>query len=258
MSNWTREQTLVALNLYCQMPFGKIHKGNPIIIEMANRIKRTPSALAMKLVNLASLDPAIIESGRVGLSGASALDREVWGDFQEDPDKIAYESQLVVDAIAFKDETLDELSSGAGDEGSSQNYFSENSVANVVVRRKQNFFRKSVLSSYESKCCMTGVSHPDLLVASHIVPWAIDAHNRLNPANGLCLSALHDKAYDRGLLTVLPDFTIRVSARLRDCVPSPLIAEYLLALEGKTITLPNKFKPDPEFLRYHEKEIFRS
>ena len=61
-NNWTREQLLVAFNLYCQLPFGKLHSRNPDIIRLAEMIGRNPGALAMKLVNIASLDPVILET----------------------------------------------------------------------------------------------------------------------------------------------------------------------------------------------------
>lgn len=257
MANWTREQVLVALNLYCQLPFGKLHNRNPIIIETAKLIGRTPSSLAMKLTNLASLDPAITESGRTGLPGASALDRAIWEEFKNNPDTVGYESQVIVDNLASKDAALAPLSSQSEPEEFTANYFGETTTAKVTVRVKQSFFRKAVLSSYESRCCMTGISHPHLLIASHIVPWATDEHNRLNPANGLCLSALHDKAFDRGLITVTPDFIIRVSKTLRDIETSPLAHDYLFALEGRRITPPHKFEPHKDFLSYHSSVIFK-
>src|SRR5208283_3254377 len=94
---------------------------------------------------------------------------------------------------------------------------------------------------------------PALLTASHIVPWAEDVKNRTNPRNGLCLNALHDKAFDCGLLTVTPDYRISISNRLRnagetdDGIARRLFAHY----EGRKITLPDRFIPDPEFLKYH-------
>jgi len=83
---WSREQVKLAFNLYCQLPFGKLYKGNKEVIELASLIHRTPSAVAMKLVNIASLDPAITGTGRSGLSNASALDKEVWSEFSNDWD----------------------------------------------------------------------------------------------------------------------------------------------------------------------------
>jgi len=74
-NNWNHDQLLVAFNLYCQMLFGKMHSRNPEIIRLATLIGRTPSALAMKLTNIARLDPAITSIGRKGLNGASAADK---------------------------------------------------------------------------------------------------------------------------------------------------------------------------------------
>jgi hypothetical protein len=247
---------LVALNLYCQLPFGKLHQHNPLIIATAALLGRTPSALAMKLTNLASLDPHITSSGRVGLPGASALDRQVWGQFQAQPEAIAYESQTLVDALAQDHAALAPLSSQSEADAVLPSYYAANTSATVQVRVKQAFFRKAVLSSYEHRCCMTGLADARLLVASHIVPWSKDEQQRLNPANGLCLSALHDKAFDRGLLTVTPDYQIKVSPQLKATPASPLAHDYLLALDGRNITLPHKFAPLQAFLEFHSKAVF--
>jgi putative restriction endonuclease len=256
MANWNREQLLVALNLYCQMDFGKFHQGNPRIIAAAKLIGRTPSALAMKLCNLASLDPAITASGRKGLDGASALDKKIWADFQKNPDVVGLESQDAMDNLAAGDSTLSELSSDSSEE-EPKDYFGENTTALVTVRKKQRFFRKAVLSGYESRCCMSGISHPRLLVASHIVPWAKDENNRLNPANGLCLSALHDKAFDQGLITVTPTLKIQVSDALRETEKTAGSHAILLALHDQCITPPHKLSPHPEFLSYHNQHVFK-
>lgn len=257
MANWTRDQLLVALNLYCQMEFGKFHQGNPRIIAVASQIGRTPSALAMKLCNFASLDPAITASGRKGLEGASALDKAIWAEFQENPDRMGMASQALMDALASSDNSLLDLSSN-DPEDEVPDYFGTNTTAFVTVRKKQHFFRRAVLSSYEGRCCMSGISHPKLLVASHIVPWAKNENNRLNPANGLCLSALHDKAFDRGLITVTPGMTIKVSDALRETEQLANDHASLLALHGSPIALPHKFSPHPDFLAFHNESVFLS
>src|SRR5690554_7173128 len=82
--DWTPEQVKLAFHLYCQLPFGRLHRGNPEVISLANLIERSPSAVAMKLVNFASLDPVITASGRKGLSGASKLDQAIWDQFHAD------------------------------------------------------------------------------------------------------------------------------------------------------------------------------
>src|SRR3990167_3207937 len=123
--------------------------------------------------------------------------------------------------------------------------------ATVQVRVNQARFRKSVLASYNATCCISGLQHEKLVIASHIVPWSTDSRNRLNPQNGLCLSALHDKAYDQGLITVMPDFTVRVSPTFKANKEDRFMADALLRFNGKTISLPERFRPAPEFLEFH-------
>ncbi|MBK6386620.1 MAG: HNH endonuclease [Rhodoferax sp.] len=116
-------------------------------------------------------------------------------------------------------------------------------------------FRKAVLASYDATCCISGLKHEKLVIASHIVPWAEDTQNRLNPQNGLCLSALHDRAYDQGLITVMPDYKVRVSPKLKAAKGDLFIKDSLLRFDQQAIRLPERFSPHPEFLRKHAKRF---
>lgn len=257
-NNWTRAQLLIAFNLYCQMPFGKMHKGNPDIIRFAKLIGRTPDALAMKLTNIASLDSAITSTGRKGLSGASKTDRVMWDEMQLHWEEFALQSQAAVDALIESSglvfaESLATQMEAKDEEG--QNYSAENRTSQVQVRVGQHFFRRSVISAYQGRCCMTGLAHPQLLVASHIVPWRADKNNRLNPRNGLCLSVLHDRAFDQGLITLTMDYKIRTSKEIK-AMDNPFAAAWLIGLEGKAIELPEKFRPEHKFIEWHNKNIF--
>lgn len=245
---WTEPELRLALALYCQLPFGKMHFRNQEIISLAGKIGRTPSAVAMKLVNFASLDPEILGSGRTGLGNASAMDKLVWEKFQKNWDQeiIAAADQLGKVAGAKVDLVEDELPLPVNTTG----------IMEVEVRKKQYIFRRMVLSSYSGVCCISGLSEPRLLVASHIVPWNISQENRLNPRNGLCLSVLHDKAYDRGLLTVLPDYSIAISSQITAIQGDQFIQETLVSCNGKKIVLPEKFRPTPELLEWHNENVF--
>ena len=248
MKKWSRHELIVAFNLYCQLPFGKIHSRNPIIMQVAKQLNRTSSSVAMKMLNFASLDPIITDSGRHGLGNASNADREIWQEFHRDWEKLALEGQLYLkSAKVISPEELSKIDPA--------DYTGDTKKSTVEVRLKQSFFRQAVLSSYQGRCCMTGLSDQRLLIASHIIPWSKDKANRLNPSNGLCLSALHDKAFDQGLITVLPNWQIKVSKHL-DKSKNEFCKLAIISLEGKTINLPEKFLPSPEFLVYHNKNIF--
>jgi len=248
--NWTKEQAKLAFHLYCQLPFGKLHKGNPEIIRLAQAIGRTPSAVAMKLVNFASLDPAITSTGRKGLDGASNLDREILAEFHADWERLAVECEMLrrsVDSESVADEA-DELLAPEDFTGETRQVVTEQRI-------KQNFFRRAVLSSYGSRCCMSGVSEPRLLIASHIVPWSKDKQNRLNPSNGLCLSAIHDRAFDKGLISLSDDFKVIVSDELKRREEA-FVKAVFLPLEGQAISLPERFSPSASFIAWHRTELF--
>ncbi len=253
-NRWTREQLKLAFNLYCQLPFGKLHSRNAEIIELASLIARTPSAVAMKLVNFASLDPAITSTGRSGLGNASSLDREVWEEFHADWERLAVECALLNEQLRAG--RAEPVSDTEPDESSELNDFSgESRQALTEQRIKQSFFRRAVLASYRGRCCMSGLSDSRLLVASHIVPWSKDKANRLNPSNGLCLSALHDKAFDKGLITLTDDFRIVVSEELK-CSDDVFIRAVILPLKGRSIDAPERFKPQVEFIAWHRNKLF--
>lgn len=248
--NWTKEQAKLAFHLYCQLPFGKLHKGNPEIIRLAQAIGRTPSAVAMKLVNFASLDPAITSTGRRGLDGASNLDREIWAEFNADWDRLAVECEMLRRRIAPEPvaDEVDELVAPEDCTGETRRVVTEQRI-------KQNFFRRAVLSSYGGRCCISGLSEPRLLIASHIVPWSKDKQNRLNPCNGLCLSAIHDRAFDKGLITLSDDFKLIVSDELKRRSDA-FIKAVFLPMEGLTISLPERFMPTTKFVAWHRSELF--
>ncbi len=253
-NRWTREQLKLAFNLYCQLPFGKLHSRNAEIIELATLIGRTPSAVAMKLVNFASLDPAITSTGRSGLGNASSLDREVWEEFHADWERLAVECALLNEQLRKR--RVEPVSDTEPDDAFDLNdYSGETRQVLTEQRIKQSFFRRAVLASYRGRCCMSGLSDSRLLIASHIVPWSKDKANRLNPSNGLCLSALHDKAFDKGLITLTDDFKILVSEDLKRGKEA-FIQAVILPLDGRPIDPPERFMPQPEFVAWHRNKLF--
>lgn len=186
-----------------------------------------------------------------GASHGSKLDIEIWEEFSHDWDKLGFESEKLLAAKTGKQieevtdiETTDLPKSGKERE------------AIVRVRVNQNFFRRAVLAAYDFKCCITGLGIPELLNASHIVPWSKDEMNRVNPRNGLCLNVIHDRAFDRGLLTITPEFKVKISKLIKNNSADEAIQDFLLRYDGSEIRLPTKFLPDVNFLKHHNKSIF--
>jgi putative restriction endonuclease len=208
---WTRDELLLAINLYCKIPFGKMHNRNPEIVRLALLIGRTPSSVAYKLVNFASLDPTLQQRGIKGASNSSKLDKEVWNEFYNNWDAALLQSEQIL--AKRQSSTIEQINAinldGLPTEGKEKERL-------VKTRVNQSIFRRVVMATYDYKCCITGITNTELLIASHILPWSIDEKNRLNPMNGLALNALHDKAFEVGLITIdAANYTIKVSSLLK-------------------------------------------
>lgn len=260
---WTREHLLIALNLYCKLPFGSFDQNNPVICEVAERLGRTSSSLGMKLCNLASLDPVQRARGIKGLEGASKQDRAIWDEFQTHLAVLAPESEQLLHDLFTKDESteldflqrdrvqLEPPARRTPPKGETEGR------ASVKIRRGQQFFRQAVLNAYGIRCCITGINVPRLLIASHIKAWKDFPEERLNPRNGLCLSSLHDAAFDSHLITLDNGLKLVLSNRLKGFFPQPILEQNFLPFEGKTICPPEKLaEPNPEFLEYHRAKFF--
>ncbi len=261
---WLRDELIIAMNLYCKLPFGQLDHRTPIIIEVANKLGRTPSSLAMKLSNFASLDPILQDRGIQGLRGASKADREIWQEFYTNWEELAIESEerfqeLFENLIPEESELPNQRKFNKPipiKTPRSQPTGSTEATVTIKARIGQNFFRQTVLANYNSRCCITGNPIPELLVASHILPWGSYIEHRLNPHNGLCLARTQDTAFDKGLITFDEDYRLIISAYLESFLPDETLYRNFVAYCGKKIHWPNKFPPEPDFIRRHREEVF--
>jgi hypothetical protein len=232
-----------------RLPFGRLHMRHPDIIAVANQLGRTPGAVARKATNFASVDAAITSTGRKGSSNASHADRALWAEFLADPEAIAAEAEAA--APNTSSESITPELSPIDD--------TPTEVERLIrARRVQSFFRSAVLTSYGSRCAITGLREPRLLNASHIIPWSVSTSRRADPTNGICLNALFDRAFDRGLLTFDEEFRVVLSTQLREVASESQMACSMLECEGHRLTLPSRFSPDPIALRYHRESVFQS
>lgn len=250
VNKWTREEEIIVFNLYCKIPFQKSSKNHPEVIRIANLLGRSPSAVNMKIGNFGSFDEVLKSKGIVGLTNASKLDKEIWDEFNGNWDKLAYLSEKMIAELETKsiESVINNENLPIGRER----------IATVKQRVNQTFFRKAVLSSYSSTCCITGLNTPSLLIASHIKPWKISSEaEKTNPCNGLCLNALHDKAFDIGLMTISTDYTIYISKRITDIYCGETVERFFKNYHGERIIMPDKFLPKKEFLEYHNDSVFQ-
>lgn len=249
---WSREQTVLALFWYYQLPFGRLHAKNPLIIKWSEIINRNANAVVMKLMNFASLDPVIIASGRKGMGNTSALDREIWEFYNNKLELLTNDAEIILKQIVGTDgEAFDSLLPQLEMAETNKNYYGAERTVTISQRIRQNFFRSTILSNFDERCCISGLAEPRLLVASHIVSWVQAPDKRLSPHNGLCLSALYDRAFDRHLLTLNTQLEVMLSPKLRKISETTRFSIGLLEIEGQPITPPIRFGIDMGLLKQH-------
>lgn len=214
----------------------------------------------MKLANFASLDPALKLRSIKGLTGASKTDQAVWHEFH----------QSLNEAVPASEQALRELF-GASDDDELEVLPKEGvrirkrppagpteAVASAKLRRGQEYFRDAVLNNFGGRCGITQLGVRELLIASHILPWATHTQHRLDVRNGLCLSRLHDAAFDRGLIAFDAKYRLVLSPQLERELPQRAVAENFGAYAGMTLSLPDDAaQPDAGFLAEHHAKIFR-
>jgi len=205
----------------------------------------------MKLSNFASFDPAHKKRGVKGLANASRQDKQVWEEFNANPNKLAEESEEASLHL-----------SGLREPPPEEDFDIPTGPTEATLTRPmrlvQRFFRRSVLVSYRFTCAFCGLNIPDLLNASHIIPWKNDIALRADPRNGFCLCCLHDRPFDRGLMSVNEYHRVVISPRLKQL---PVVAFHkaaFLNLEGRLVARPEKFAPYGKSLKYHLTSVFKT
>ncbi len=251
---WSREETILAFELYCRTPFGKIHSRNQDIVDLALLLRRSPGSVSLKMSNLAHFDPSLRARDIAGMAHCSKLDGEIFEEFYRNMSELTQQALSIKRSLGDRDNdnTSEMEDTGILIPGD----YREQSL---FVRVGQDSFRRTILSSYHQKCCITGLAVPKLLVASHIKPWAAceEKNERTNPCNGLCLNPFHDRAFDQGLFTIDKSYRIIISSQLIDAEMDELTRSWFMRYKGNSIALPEKFVPSKEFIEYHNDVVFR-
>jgi len=246
-SPWSRDELILAFELYCRIPFSKTKTTNEHVKALAALLHRSPAAVARKLGNFGSFDPALRARNISGLAHTGRLDREIWEKFNDDWGELVVEANRLRACLS----PLPEAGEARLPSGPSEK-------ATISKRRvHQAFFRDAVLSSYDHTCCVTGITVGECLVASHIVPWSVDRRLRADPTNGLCLSATFDRLFDAGLMTIADDFRVLLSPHLLRNASRPN-HQHLHVFNGRPVRLPTRFAPKQECLEWHRRSVFRA
>lgn len=244
---WNRQELVLALELYCRIPFAKTKATNPSVRQLAAKIDRTPASVARKLGNFGAFDPELRKRNISGLGHGSHLDEELWNEFNNDWTSLVSEAHKIKSGLRHQrtDEPEMPLPSGPSER-----------ERIGKQRLHQAFFRQAVLSSYGSRCAITGISIPECLIASHIVPWSESAEARANPMNGICLSATMDRLFDFGLITFTEKLRVQVSPRVLDIRDEP-VQRHIASYDRKRILRPERFLPKASFLEWHRFHLFQ-
>ena len=246
---WTRNELILALDLYFRLPFGRLNRTTPEVIELANLIGRTNNSVALRLVNFAACDPVIIKSGRTGMPGGLSICKPIWDEFFENKENLFFEAQHIKAKLLHS--SVEKLV-GISD----KDLVGKDKQTIVKQRVNQYAFRSMILNLYEKRCAITGINIPELLIASHIIPWAENQKERLNPENGLCLSALYDRAFDQGLIGFDNQYRVLLADKLKTYTSELYYEKHFASIEGQTITLPEYHQPNKLFLEWHRDCIF--
>ncbi len=248
-NRWTREELILALSVYFQLPFGRLNRTTKEVKELAHLIGRSDNSAALRLVNFAACDPYITESGRTGMPAGIAVCKPIWDEFAGDKEKLFLEAQRIKANLLHQpiEETLYITSKEL-----------EGKEKETVIKQRvnQSAFRAMILNNYESRCAITGISVPELLVASHIIPWAVNEKERLNPENGICLSALYDKAFDQGFISIDKNNKIILAEKLRRYENEKFYSAHFASIKKLPIRLPEEHLPNPVFLEWHRDCVF--
>lgn len=249
---WTRDEFILAFNLYLTIEYKKINDQNSDVIKLANLINRSPGSISIRLANFASVDPYHKQRGVGGLQNGGNAIQSIWDEFFNNQEELVFQSEKI---LAEKENTtieskFEDILSDIKD------LKGEDVIREVRTRVNQSVFRKMVLSNYNNKCAITGIDIPELLLASHIIPWSKNEEHRLNPENGICFSALYDKAFDKGLIGINTNHEIVFSDAIKKKRETEFYQTYFSPIENQKIIVAQKYLPRTEFLEYHLDTIF--
>ena len=157
--------------------------------------------------------------GAGGFANGGTHARKTWDKYQENPSEMA---DLAISLF------------NGGQVGSTSNSESE----------------MATLTCAGNRCCVTGISEPMFLIASHIKPWSVcEAKEKTDVHNALCLNTFHDSLFDKYRMTVNESMEIIYDPKLEDCIPEKTYRSMIQ--EYTEIKVNESNKPATKYLDYH-------
>ena len=242
-NSWSREDILIAYALYCITPVNQINASNKTIQQVATLIPHSVGSIVLRMNNFRFLDPTV----NAGLGHVAKADKLIYEEFKHDWGALSLQAEALTGLALFDSSPLQ----GAKPLSSLTNH--------TRVSRERHFFKSAVLAAYDNTCYISGCTVPRLLNASHIKPYSKcrDEADRVNPENGICLNTFYDKAFDAGLMTIDPTGKIFISPTVKALAKDSFTQQWLVALDGVTLTPPSRFPPRKDYLEYHNDVIFK-
>ena len=248
--DWTDNEMILTLALYFKLPYHRLNRNTPEVIELATLIGRTNNSVAIRLVNYAACDPSLTSQGKVGMYAGIHKCQPYWDKYANNKEELFWKEANIKSAIIK--EPIEAILSIP-----QQDFSGKEREAIIKQRINQDAFRSIILANYNQTCAISGITVPQLLIASHIIPWSDNEIERLNPENGICLSALYDKAFDSGLISIDPDdYSVIISKELKDYKSAIFYNNHFAQIEHKPIITPERHSPNKLFLEYHMNNIF--
>lgn len=246
---WTDDEMIIVLDLYFKLPFGRLNRNTPEVKALAKLIGRTDNSVALRLVNYAACDPYILSTGRHGMASGRDRCMPYWDQYANEKERLFLKAEEIRAKLSRT--PIEKILNIKPED-----FIGKERDAVIKQRINQTSFRTMILVNYENKCAITGIDIPELLVASHIVPWSMDERNRLNPSNGICLSPLYDKMFDKGLIGIRDDYSIQLSHELKQNIGKDFYDKHIGFIADRKLRLPIEHFPDTSFLEYHYNNIF--
>lgn len=225
MNAWSREDIIIAYALYCVTPLNQINPTNRAIQQVSEIIPHSVASIVMRMKNFRFLDPSVAS----GLGHVAKADKRIYEEFKHDWGALSIEAEQLTGLALFDASPIQ----GAKPLSSLTDH--------SRVSRERHFFKRAVLSAYDSTCYISGCRLPRMLIASHIKPYSAcrDESERVNPENGICLNTFYDKAFDSGLMTITPSRKVHISPIVKTLSDDEFTRLWLVSLEGMILPPPD-------------------